>query len=192
MANFYISDQHFGHKNVLKFDSRPFETIDEHDQFLIDAHNRVVSKDDDVYMLGDVVYGASKDPDWYISKLNGNLHLIIGNHDGEGILRDSSAKARFVEIEKMLFVKDNGRKIVLCHFPILEYNGYHKGAYHFYGHIHTRKDRTYEIMKDQEKSFNVGAPILDYTPAKFEQVVKMNQEYIRNSSQKEKEDEKNA
>ena len=68
-----------------------------------------------------------------------------------------------------------------------EWNGYNKGAYHFYGNIHTRIDHTFEIMKDLEKAFNVGAPILDYTPAKFEQVIRMNQKYIKNVSQAETE-----
>lgn len=48
--NFYISDLHFGHKNALSFDDRPFTTIEEHDNLIIKNWNEVVNIDDDVYI----------------------------------------------------------------------------------------------------------------------------------------------
>ena len=32
---FFTSDTHFGHKNILNFCHRPFDSIEEHDQALI-------------------------------------------------------------------------------------------------------------------------------------------------------------
>ena len=59
--NFYISDLHFGHKNALSFDNRPFTTIEEHDNLIINNWNEVVNIDDDVYILGDISwYNVSK------------------------------------------------------------------------------------------------------------------------------------
>ena len=52
--NYFISDLHLGHKNVLKFDNRPFINIEEHDKTIIDNWNSKVNDNDDVYVLGDI------------------------------------------------------------------------------------------------------------------------------------------
>ena len=51
--NYYISDMHLGHKNVLKFDSRPFQSVEEMNEALIINWNRKVTDEDDVWVLGD-------------------------------------------------------------------------------------------------------------------------------------------
>ena len=59
-------------------------------------------------------------------------------------MKDSEAMGCIDSVDKMLFVKDCGERIVLCHFPIAEWNGFHKGAYHIYGHInYNRTDGVY-------------------------------------------------
>lgn len=52
--DYFISDLHFGHKNVLAFDNRPFDNIEQHDNALIRNWNNAVNIDDDVYILGDI------------------------------------------------------------------------------------------------------------------------------------------
>nr|DAG09648.1 MAG TPA: hypothetical protein [Caudoviricetes sp.] len=83
MKIWFTSDLHFGHKNLLRLGKgRPFETIEEHDQALIDNWNKRVAKGDVVYVLGDV--SLRGDIDFLrerLSKLNEAKHLIIGNHD---------------------------------------------------------------------------------------------------------------
>ncbi len=51
--NYYIADTHLGHENVLKFDNRPFSSVDEMDEILITQWNAVVKDTDDVYIIGD-------------------------------------------------------------------------------------------------------------------------------------------
>ena len=80
--NFYIADMHLGHKNVLKFDNRPFESVTEMDMVLLENWNRRVSHDDDVYILGDMCYHSEHSPAWYLKQLKGKKHVIQGNHDG--------------------------------------------------------------------------------------------------------------
>lgn len=81
---FFVSDMHFGHKNALAFDNRPFPDIKSHDRALIDNWNGVVNVDDDVWVLGDFSwYNATKTIEIF-KQLNGIKHLIVGNHDNKG------------------------------------------------------------------------------------------------------------
>lgn len=90
--NYFISDLHLGHKNCLKFDNRPFNTIEEQNDFIIKNWNKTITNLDDVYILGDISwYDANKTIDIF-SRLNGRLHLIKGNHAGKS-LSDEEFKA---------------------------------------------------------------------------------------------------
>ena len=81
MKRFYIADTHFGHKNIIRYDNRPFNSVHEMDNELIENWNSVVSNDDIVYILGDISwYDDSKTANIF-SRLNGHKILIKGNHD---------------------------------------------------------------------------------------------------------------
>ncbi len=136
--NFYTSDLHLGHANVINFDNRPFANVDEMDQCIITRWNERVSDDDTVYILGDVCHRNSKDSSWYLKQLRGHKILILGNHDNP-ILKNNSALACLDQVEKMMQVIDEKRQITLCHYPILEWNAYFYGSWHIYGHIHNWK-----------------------------------------------------
>ena len=76
----YISDLHIGHGNVLKFDQRPFFTLDEMHETIISNWNSVVNKNDDVYILGDFAWKNDIGLE-VLKQLKGNKFLILGNHD---------------------------------------------------------------------------------------------------------------
>ena len=177
--NFYIADMHLGHKNVLKFDNRPFLSVSEMDKVLIENWNSRVSTNDDVYLLGDVCYRSEHIPAWYLKQLNGRKHLIQGNHDAV-LMKDSEAMGCIDSVDKMLFVKDCGERIVLCHFPIAEWNGFHKGAYHIYGHIHNRTDGVYQYMRTLERALNAGCMLNGYQPVTFKELIENNERYKDN------------
>lgn len=77
----YIADLHFGHQSVINFDNRPFDNVKEMDRVLIDSWNRRVTKEDQVYIVGDFAYRNEKTFSWYLKRLAGEKHLIVGNHD---------------------------------------------------------------------------------------------------------------
>lgn len=108
----YTADLHFGHKNIIAFDKRPFANVNEMDKTLIKLWNERVQKDDDVYILGDFCYKSDNEPSWYLKQLKGKKHLILGNND-KIIQKDNKAMQYFETIEKMLFIIDNKEKICL-------------------------------------------------------------------------------
>ena len=81
MSNFYIADTHFGHLNIIKFDKRPFDSVQEMNDYLISRWNKKVKNGDTTYILGDFCW--NKEAEWVeiLNKLNGNKVLIRGNHD---------------------------------------------------------------------------------------------------------------
>lgn len=134
--NYYISDMHFCHKNILRYDGRPWDDISSMEYDMIDWWNKKVTDKDDVYILGDLCWG--KESDWIriLSRLNGKKHLILGNHDPKHFspeVLDLLAEPPTPYKE----IKDGEYKLVLCHYPMLSYNeDTDPNTLMFYGHVH--------------------------------------------------------
>lgn len=172
---FYTSDLHFGHANVIKFDNRPFGTIEEMDRLLIEYWNGRVTDQDEIYIMGDLIFRSDKPAEWYLRQLKGKKYLVIGNHE-KAILNDDVARSYFEAIDKMMHITDGKNQIHACHFPIVEWNGYFRGHYHIHGHIHSRKDyKSFEVMKSEERALNAGCMINNYMPVTFQELVANNQ-----------------
>lgn len=174
--NFYISDLHFGHSNVIEFDGRPFSSIEEMDRSMIDLWNRCVTQKDHVYIIGDFAYRNEQPEEWYLSQLNGHKHLIIGNHDKK-LLQNEKAMGYFESVDKMMHITDNKKQICLCHFPIAEWNGFYRGHWHIYGHIHNKTRDVFQYLKIFDKALNAGCMIHGYQPVSFDELIKNNQRF---------------
>ena len=174
--NYYISDMHMGHKNVLKFDDRPFQSVEEMNETLIVNWNKKVTDEDDVWILGDFCYRSEKDPSFYLKQLKGKKHLIIGNHDKVTVNTDSALNY-FDSVERLKHIKDREYNVILCHFPLADWNAKHRGSYHVYGHIHNNKDEVYEFMKQQERALNAGCMINNYEPVTLEELLENNRRF---------------
>ncbi|MBP0973978.1 MAG: metallophosphoesterase [Oscillospiraceae bacterium] len=172
---YYISDLHLGHQNVLRFDSRPFETLDEMHSEVIRRWNAAVSPEDEVYILGDFAWKNSVG-DEVFSQLTGRKYLILGNHDKPSpLLRDTC-----VWIKEYAVIEDAGIMVVLNHYPIANWYGQFRGAVHLYGHVHNNPDaalfRQYlELLRENgmpAAAYNVGCmmPYMDYTPRTLTQL----------------------
>ena len=175
MAYFFIADTHFGHENALTFDNRPFRTIEEHDKALIENWNNAVSRNDEVFILGDISWHNATRTNEIVSSLNGVKHLIVGNHDKK-LLKNREFQSLFIEITdyKELSLSDK-KGIVLSHYPIPCFNHHYYGWYHLYGHVHisfewNMMERVkYEMENLYDKPcrmYNCGAMIdyIGYTP----------------------------
>ncbi|AGN51480.1 phosphoesterase [Vibrio phage eugene 12A10] len=126
------SDLHFGHKNILKFcpDTRKFIDIQDMEESLIKEWNNTVSPEDIVIDHGDFSFlGADKTKE-ILSKLNGHIIHIFGNHAKairNGLKVDGYDYFEF---------RYNGIKIVCNHYAQRVWNGSHFGAIHTFGHSH--------------------------------------------------------
>jgi len=145
----YISDLHFHHEALLNhLDHRPFSSVEEMNEHMIEKWNSRVRKSDEVFVLGDISQGNVENSIKVLNRLNGKLSLMIGNHDSFAQKsKFLSTSTRFRKISHYTEISDNNRKVILSHYPIMFYNGQfdqnQKGeftTYMLYGHVHNSFD----------------------------------------------------
>lgn len=169
MAIFFTSDTHFGHKNILEYcsETRPFKSIEEHDQHVINCWNSKVSKCDSVYHLGDFALSTKEYTEHILSKLNGHIGLIRGNHDN-GISGALAKKFAFVKDYHIAKIKDNEigctQKIVLSHYPIETWNFQYQGSWSLHGHSHGSLKTILPARLD------VGVDVHNFMPLSYQDI----------------------
>ena len=174
MKIFLTSDHHFFHKNIIKYTSRPFNNEYEMNEFMIKKWNNVVKKSDMVLHLGDLtagLKGRKKQLVEVVKRLNGKIHLILGNHDYLGrdfYINECGIKS----VSKYLAIGN----YFFCHYPLIQDPDFlepkkeilkenfkkHKCKYIFHGHTHNTEYPNYE------NHFNVGVDRNNFTPIDLE------------------------
>ena len=178
---YYISDSHFGDMRVFNKCSRPFSGLEELETEIVKRWNNKVLDTDTVYVLGDI---ADDDYTYAINifrKLKGIKHFIIGNHDLKmlDLIKNSNI---FETIEFMSLIEDNGRKVFLCHYPLMDWMEFSRGGYHVYGHIHNKTpkiDPAYKQIKEFYKDkpcYNCGVDVTNYEPVTLDEMIKLKEE----------------
>lgn len=182
----FTSDIHAFHKNIIKYDSRPFFTVSEMNNALITNWNNKVTSKDTIYVLGDVSWGNESETDWFISQLNGTKHLIIGNHD-KVITKSKKLQSHFTSMSnyaKITVPTYQGNKtVILSHYFIPLYDGHFKGAIHLHGHSHNTAEHYEEIriakmLNDkgfENQIYNVGCMHWNYEPVTLDEVLVNNE-----------------
>ncbi len=195
-TTWFTSDLHFGHTNVIQLSGRPFldyelfPDLEKMHNTLIARWNSVVSKDDKVYILGDLTLAGNTATqailDTIVPQLNGMrpMPFMLGNHDRpflkEGSRNKEHAKqtkayeaAGFQIIPQRgpYGLKIDGKYVRMSHFP---YNGDHsadlrypedrpvdKGEWLLHGHVH-------EAWRQRGRQINVGVDAWGGYPVNIE------------------------
>jgi calcineurin-like phosphoesterase family protein len=188
---FFTSDTHFGHANIIKYCDRPFKDVPHMNETLINNWNSVVGEDDTVFHLGDVALGPWEDWDKSLSRLNGHKVLVIGNHDRLFSGTDKDIE-RWTPVYSQWFqeirygaslVLNNGDFALMSHFP---YDGDSHGDDRYterrpkddgyillHGHTHLNSVISQSAMGSTQ--IHVGADAHNFTPVSEDQIV----EYLR-------------
>lgn len=177
---YFISDLHFGHSNIIRFDNRPFTSVEEMDNTLITNWNNVITNDDLVYILGDISWYNSQKACEILKQLKGKKILIRGNHDK--FTNDINYKKQFIEITDYKDIVVNNQLIILSHYPIMFWKKQWRNVIHLYGHVHVTQD--YDMLLDFIKTarkhgnpckmYNVGCMMdyMNYTPKTLNEILK--------------------
>lgn len=199
----YISDLHLFHNNVTKagkgFDNRPYMGLPEMHDDILRRWNKSVSMADHVYVLGDMIWrfnSANQEEAMQLLKaMNGNIHLITGNHD---ICKSSVFKSRFEEIIPYKKIADVAhgqiRNVILSHYYMPFYEKHYHNGILLHGHSHNTYESEMEraitkFLNDNSfpaEIYNVGCmyPYMDYTPRTLEQIIDGYNQWIGSRVQK--------
>lgn len=169
--NFYTADQHFGHRNVIEYDNRPFSSVGHMDVSLINNWNAKVGVKDSVYIVGDLGMCNVKYLLRILSDLAGYKYLLVGNHDRSFLKKEEFVKV-FQGVYDLKEIVDGNQRIVLCHYPMRSWYGKERGSMHFYGHVHNNYDSNPFIWTGASGgvAVNVGCMVWDYAPTTLEEI----------------------
>lgn len=166
---YYLGDTHFGDERIMKLAKRPYFSSEEMDNDILRKWNRKVKCDDTVYILGDFAVDDSSAQ--IVSQLNGRKILLLGNHDN---VLSLATLIKFDNVKTITTIKDNGRSVCLCHYPLLSYDRSVYGGYHVFGHIHNNEnDLAYSLQKKLPNSFNCGADVVGFTPRTLDELIEL-------------------
>lgn len=162
MKHWFTSDTHFGHENIISLSDRPFSTITQMNEALIDNWNSRVKTSDRVFFLGDFCFRGSQSFHSYYDRLNGEKIMIKGNHDSH-----NGVNTPILD----LTIRIGGETMLLIHRP--SDVGVFDGNLVLCGHVHQawKFDRRY-IEKDFYIDFvNVGVDVWDFKPVNINEIM---------------------
>ena len=177
--NWFTADHHFGHKNIIEYTHRPFDTVEEMDYELIRRWNSVVKPDDEVFHLGDFTFSGGSNAGDYFSRLNGKINILgySWHHDKQWLNEAkltgfySFTGQRIKVLSPMAVLEFPGLGdgkwplvIVLCHYPMAVWDRSHYGSMHLHGHSHC-------LHKSVGLSMDVGVDCHGFTPVSLETIV---------------------
>lgn len=154
---FFTADEHYGHKNVVRYCDRPFSSVEEMDKTLISNHNKVVTQDDMVIHAGDFSLENFYTTQWYIKQLNGKHIFLRGSHD-----KWLPPKGHHEIWEKTI----ESQPLVVCHYAMRTWARSHYNSWHCFGHSHGR-------LQPEGKSWDIGVDNNGFYPVSFEQLKKI-------------------
>jgi calcineurin-like phosphoesterase family protein len=169
---YYISDLHFYHENLnYQMDHRGFLNAAEMNAHMIHQWNSRIRDKDEVVVLGDLSLGTGEETNGILRQLRGRICLIEGNHDSYLTDRQFD-RSRLEWVKPYAELRDNKRKVILSHYPMICYNGQYRKdeegrprAYMLYGHVHDTFDEALvnryqdETRRAQRPDCHGGPPL---------------------------------
>ena len=174
MGNIYVtSDWHFGHSREFIYGPRGFTSIEDHDEAIINNHNSIVTNEDDVYVLGDLMLGNNNHGIECILRLNGKLHIVRGNHDTSARIELYKTLPNVVEVADAIRFKCGKYNFYCYHYPTLtgnlEKETLKQMEINLYGHTH----QTNSFYEDRPYMFHCGIDSNACKPVEINKVIEL-------------------
>ncbi len=158
--NWFTSDLHINHENIIKYCSRPFENVNEMNEEMVRRWNERVTPDDTVYVVGDMFLGKPENAAPIVKRLNGKKVLVLGNHDRSPRTMIECGFQETWQRKNIRLLDD--RQALLCHKPLPESTIQHVSL-QVHGHRH-------EGPIVNGKRLNVCVDLWDFRPISEEEL----------------------
>ena len=153
----FTSDEHYNHKNIIKYCNRPFDSVTEMDRGLRERHNSVVNNATDVVIhAGDFTLGRERKAAEYISQLHGQHIFLKGSHDYW--LPKNTCSIWEKTIDKQF--------VVVCHYAMRTWHRSHYNSWQLFGHSHGN-------LEPEGKQWDIGVDNNDFYPVCFDDLKKI-------------------
>lgn len=163
---YFTSDQHFGHKAIIKYCNRPFSSVGEMDSVMIERWNWIVRPEDVIYFLGDFCLGNQEMAFKYFKRLNGRIYVVPGGHDKRWIrpnLCYTGPNCIVRILPPLHTITLDKQVIVLCHYCMRVWDRSHYNSWQLYGHSHGG-------LSGVGKQLDVGVDCWNYYPVSLEEI----------------------
>lgn len=144
---FYSSDLHLFHKSMLRY-GRNFDCVEDMNEAIVTNWNAKVKKTSKVFLLGDVSFANKNKTSDILDRLNGEIYIILGNHDDAPKLKHP----KIVYICDYMEITCGVQFIVLSHFPFEVWNKRQHQSWNLHGHCHG----SLVLANDNQKRLDVG------------------------------------
>ena len=166
------SDLHFCHNREFLYGPRGFSCVEDMNEAIVKNWNEVVKPNDDVYCLGDIMLNNNELGLELLKKLNGKIHVVMGNHDTNARLIAYTGCHNVVEVVPATYIRYKGYYFFCTHFPCLtaslnEDADLRKCICNFFGHTH-QKTNFYE---DRPYMYHVGVDSHACTPVSIDRAI---------------------
>lgn len=147
----FSSDFHLGHQRDFVWKARGYNSVQEHDDGLINSLNETVGANDILFFLGDFCLNTTLPQfDAYLDRIKcQNIYCLWGNHNNphernvyQKIVGGDKEQRYPVKYKNISYLGHyvevivNGQYMVLFHYPILIWNEMKNGSWHLCGHSH--------------------------------------------------------
>ena len=160
----FSADFHLSHVNIIKYSNRPFKSIEEMDQALINNLMNHVNSGDVLYYLGDLTFKEKIAQDFFELTKNIEIHYIIGNHDSQEVIK--LARDHCSSVSNLMDIIIERQPITLCHYAMRVWNKSHFNAWQLFGHSHSK-------LSPLGKQYDVGVDNNNFCPISFTQLKKI-------------------
>jgi calcineurin-like phosphoesterase family protein len=159
---YFTADTHFNHTNIIKYCNRPFKSVEEMNETIINNWNKKVNDTDIVYHLGDFSWG---NPVPFLEKINGKIFIIPGNHD----YRYYNFFKKLYENDHYIFdsikvLNNHMECIVMSHCCQRVWHKSHYNSWHLFAHSHGE-------LEPEGKSMDVGVDTNNFELYSYDDII---------------------
>lgn len=167
---YFTADLHFHHQNAIPHSKRPFSCVEEMDCVLAENWNRRVGPRDEIYILGDLTLKGADRAAEILRRLNGQKYLIRGNHD-RFTRQASFLPEQFAWVGDYCELCRDSRWLILCHYPLLEWNRCRYGSLHLHGHRHGQPEDNERNRAAGILRYDVGVDANGFAPVSLPEIL---------------------
>lgn len=171
MIDYVFSDMHIDHEQIIEYCDRPFDSVSEMNSELISNWNDTVGSEETVLFLGDLAFGSKENQKSVLSRLDGDIIFVRGNHDD--LTMQSGVGVVCTGIEFSV----EGISFYASHKPLPDFQ--FESVRILHGHMHNNNLREYPFYNYHKGRFNFSAELVGYTPVPFADVL----DIIRNTNE---------